>query len=194
MKILGLTGSIAMGKSTIADMFRRQGLPVHDADAIAHNVIEPGGTGFFAIQAEFPECIVAGRVDRGLLGAIVFNDADKRQQLEAIIHPLVKTDRINWLQKQRKSGAGLVVFDIPLLYESGADGECDAVAVAHAPAWLQRRRALHRPNMTQAKLDAILARQMDNGAKYRRADFIIPTHYGKMVSRWYVRRIIKAMI
>lgn len=191
MMVLGLTGSIAMGKSTIAAMFRAAGIAVHDADAAVHQLMQPDGAAFAAIADAFPEAISDGAIDRQALGQAVFGQPEARRRLEAILHPLVRAHRQNWLRQH--DGAEIVVFDIPLLYETGSEQDCDAVVVVSTSSYQQRRRALARPGMTSAKLDAILSAQLDDAEKRLRADFIIPTCYGKTASRWHVSRILNQL-
>ena len=193
MIVLGLTGSIAMGKTTVAEIFRGEGVPVHDSDAAVHRLMEPGGAGFGLVGDAFPDCVSGGRINREALGDAVFGDADSRRQLEDILHPLVRADRNEWLGARRAEGAPLVVLDIPLLFETGSEVDCDAVAVVSASARQQRRRVMARPGMTPEKLRGILEAQMDDAEKRGRADFVVPTGYGETASRWHVRRIIKTL-
>ncbi|MCA8906419.1 MAG: dephospho-CoA kinase [Rhodospirillaceae bacterium] len=193
MKIVGLTGSIAMGKSTAAAMLRRLGVPVHDADATVHRLMGPGGAALPAIAEAFPGAVVGGRVDRTVLGAQVFGDAAALARLEAILHPLVHGETHTWLRRQALAGRPLVVLDIPLLFEAGRDRVCDAVLVVSAPARVQRQRMLARPGMTEDRLDAVLSRQLGDGEKRRRADFVIPTGLGKGVTFRAIQRILEAL-
>ena len=165
MRILGLTGSIGMGKSTAVAMFRRLGVPVHDADAAVHGLMAPRGACFDAVAAAFPDAVADGAVDRGRLGAAVFADAAAKRRLEAILHPAVRAETKRFLQSLARRQAALAVLDIPLLYETGAEHRCDAVAVVTAPEWLQRRRVLARPGMTLEKFDGIRAAQVPDGEK-----------------------------
>ena len=190
MKILGLTGSIAMGKSTAAAMLIGLGVPVHDADAAVHRLMGPGGAALPPIAAAFPGCVGDAGVDRSALGQQVFGDRARLTRLEAILHPLVRAETRTWLACQARRRVPIVVLDIPLLYEAGRQAACDAVAVVSAPAWLQRQRVLRRPGMTDAKLAAILARQVPDAVKRRRADFVIPTGLGKAVTQ----RALSAML
>ena len=146
MIIIGLTGSIAMGKSTIAAMFENEGVPVHDADAAVHRLLAPDGSGFAPVTAAF-EGIVGGdgRIDRQALGRAVFGNDDKRHQLEAILHPLVKQDRQAWLEEKRTENADIAVLDIPLLFETGGAEDCDQVVVVSASPQQQERRAWRAP-------------------------------------------------
>ncbi|HLI20303.1 MAG TPA: dephospho-CoA kinase [Stellaceae bacterium] len=182
MKILGLTGSVGMGKSTAAAMFKRMGVPVYDADAAVHRMMRRGGSAVAAIAAAFPGVERNGAVDRAALGQRVFGDEAAMRRLEAIIHPRVREDERAWLATMRRRKAKLVVMDVPLLFESGRDKRYDATLVVTAPAFLQRARVLARPNMTPAKFAAILARQMPDEEKRRRADFIVPSGLGRAVT------------
>ena len=194
MIIIGLTGSIAMGKSTIAAMFENEGVPVHDADAAVHRLLAPDGSGFAPVTAAF-EGIVGGdgRIDRQALGRAVFGNDDKRRQLEAILHPLVKQDRQAWLEEKRTENADIAVLDIPLLFETGGAEDCDQVVVVSASPQQQERRAMARPGMTAEKFAAILKAQMPDQEKRVRADHVIPTSFGETASRWYVRRLINQL-
>ena len=171
--ILGLTGSIGMGKSTVAEMFRAAGVPVWDADAAVHRLYAPGGAGVAAIAAIRPRAVVDGGVSRPALKAWIAGDAGALARIEAAIHPLVAADRAGFLARARAEGAALVVLDIPLLFEGGAERDMDAVLVVTAPAKVQRARVLARPGMTEADLDRLLARQMPDAEKRARADFVI---------------------
>ena len=180
MIILGLTGSIGMGKSTAAAMLRRLGVPVHDADAVVHALFAPGGRAVPAVRAAFPDVVGAdGAVDRKALGAQVFGDDAALRRLEAIVHPLVRAAEREFLARQRRRRARLVVLDIPLLFETHGERHCDLVAVVSAPAFLQAARVLARPGMTRERLNAVLTKQMPDGEKRRRADLVIPTGLGK---------------
>jgi dephospho-CoA kinase len=178
MRILGLTGSIAMGKSTAARMLRRLGLPVHDADACVHRLFAAGGRAAGPISQAFPGVVESGAVDRDLLGKRVFGDPQALRKLEAIVHPLVRDERDRFLAMHRRRGTKMVVLDVPLLFEGGGERVCDAVVVVSAPRFLQRRRALARSGMTSGKLDTILARQMPDSVKRCRADIVIATGLG----------------
>ncbi|PIW26030.1 MAG: dephospho-CoA kinase [Rhodospirillales bacterium CG15_BIG_FIL_POST_REV_8_21_14_020_66_15] len=179
MFILGLTGSIGMGKSTAAAQLRFLGLPVHDADAAVHALMAPGGAAVAAVGAAFPGVVGDGAVDRRALGAQVFDDDAALQRLEAILHPLVRESEHRFLAACARRRADLVVLDIPLLFETGGDARCDAVLVVHCRAALQRRRVLARPGMTEARFRAILARQVPARQKVRLADFAVNTGIGK---------------
>jgi dephospho-CoA kinase len=188
--VLGLTGSIAMGKTTAANMFRRLGVPVWDADAVVHGLLARGGQAVAPIAAAFPQVLRDGAIDRFVLGARVFADAAALKRLETIIHPLVHADRQRFLGRAGRARIRLVVLDVPLLFETGGEAACDAVAVVSAPAILQRQRLRQRAGLTGVRIDAILARQMTDQEKRRRADFIIPTGLG----RAYSMRVIGAMV
>ena len=173
MITLGLTGSIGMGKSTVASMFEDLGVPVFDADATVHRLQGEGGRLVAAIEAMFPDTTGPKGVDRTLLGEAVLADPRALKQLEALVHPAVGEERAAFLAEHQE--APLVVFDVPLLFETGGEKRVDKVVVVSAPAGIQRARVLARPGMTEAKLDAILARQMPDAEKRARADFVIPT-------------------
>ena len=190
MKILGLTGSIGMGKSTAAAMFRHLGVPVHDADAATHELMAPDGLAFDPIAKAFPDVIHDGRIDRQALGKIAFADPAVLKKLETILHPLVRAAEIRFLAKQQRLGRKMVVLDIPLLYETAGEKRCDRVSVVSAPGFIQRQRVLSREGMTDAKFSAILSKQMSDIEKRKRADFIIPTGLGRAVTFQYVQGII----
>lgn len=178
MMVLGLTGSIGMGKSTAARQLRRLGFAVHDADAAVHALLAPGGAAVPAIDAAFPGVVKNGAVDRAALGAVVFNDPAALRRLEKIIHPLVRRAEHRFLARARRQRRRLVVLDIPLLFETGGETRCDAVAVVSAPSAVQARRVLARPGMTSERLASIRRSQMADRDKCRRADFVIPTGHG----------------
>ena len=182
MKILGLTGSVGMGKSTAAAMLRRMGVPVYDADAAVHRMMGPGGIAVARVEAAFPGVTKNGAVDRRALGRRVFGDDAAMMRLEAIIHPLVRQDEARFLNDMRRRRAKLVVMDVPLLFESGRHRRYDATMVVTAPEFLQRARVLKRPGMTAATLAAIKARQMPDAEKRRRADFVIPSGLGRALT------------
>lgn len=190
MIILGLTGSIAMGKTTCGRLFEHLGAPVHEADAAVHRLIGPGGAAAEPVEAAFPGVTRNGAVDRAELGRRVFGDAPALARLESILHPLVRADAEAFLERCRRQGRILVVLNIPLLFETGSEGRCDAVAVVSAPPFIQRQRVLARPGMTPERLAAVLARQMPDAEKRRRADYIIPSGLGKALTF----RVIKAIV
>ncbi|NQW11907.1 MAG: dephospho-CoA kinase [Alphaproteobacteria bacterium] len=179
MIVLGLTGSIGMGKSTAAGMLRRLGLPVHDADATVHRLMERGGAAVAPIAAVFPDVVMDGRVDRPLLGARVFEDPPALARLEAIVHPLIGWETMTFLARCRRCRARLVVLDVPLLLEGRGHERCDLVTVISAPRFIQRQRVLGRAGMTESRLRAILAKQMPDAEKRRRADVVIHSGLGR---------------
>ncbi|MCC6887122.1 MAG: dephospho-CoA kinase [Hyphomicrobiales bacterium] len=189
MFVLGLTGSVAMGKSVTARFFAEAGVPVHDADAVVHQLYE--GAAAPLIEAAFPGTTVNGRVDRVKLGRRVMNDLAALRRLEAIVHPLVEAAEQEFLEQAQAQGAPVAVLDIPLLFEIGGDRRVDAVVVATAPPEVQRARALERPGMTDERLQAMLARQMPDSEKRRRADFIVDTSRGFDEARAQVQAILR---
>jgi dephospho-CoA kinase len=188
MFVLGLTGSIGMGKSTTAKLFAEEGVPVHDSDAAVHRLYE--GEAVAAIEQAFPGTTVDGRVDRGRLAARVVGDAAALRRLEGIVHPRVRRSEDAFLAAATARGEAVVVLDIPLLYETGADKRVDAVVVVSAPAEVQRARVLARPGMTAERLDALLAQQLPDAEKRRRADFIVDSGQGVEHARAQVRDIL----
>jgi len=191
MFILGLTGSLGMGKTTTAGFFAEAGVPVHDADAVVHRLYE--GEAVAAIEAAFPGTTAAGKVDRVKLAARVLDHPAALQRLEAIVHPLVREAEARFLAEARARGAEVVVLDIPLLLETASDQRVDAVVVVTAPRESQRQRVLERPGMTQDKLDALLARQMADSDKRRHADFVVDTSRGFEAARAQVKEILRAV-
>jgi dephospho-CoA kinase len=191
MRVLCLTGSIAMGKSTIAALFRHEGVPVFDADAEVHRLMGKGGAAVAAVATRFPGSLRGDAIDRRALGALVLDRRRELRALEAILHPLVGKARQAFIARARRQGRRLVVLDIPLLLETGGHRECDAVIVVSAPHRTQRRRILSRPGMTAAKMEAILARQMADARKRRHADHLIMTHRSLPETRAEVRRVIR---
>ncbi|WP_332683760.1 dephospho-CoA kinase [Bosea sp. (in: a-proteobacteria)] len=189
--LLGMTGSIGMGKSTTAAMFRAEGVPVHDADQAVHRLY--GGAAAPAIEAAFPGVVVDDAVDRTRLSAAVIGRPEALARLEEIIHPLVRAEEQAFLAQCRKDGAEVAVLDIPLLFETGGETRCDAVVVVTAPAEVQRARVLARPGMALEKLEAILARQMPDAQKRRRAHFLVDTSRGLLAARRQVRSILVAV-
>lgn len=190
MIVLGLTGSIGMGKSVTARFFAEAGVPVHDADAAVHRLYE--GEAVAAIEAAFPGATAAGKVDRRKLGERVLGDRDALARLESIVHPLVREAERRFLAAAAEKGAPLVVLDIPLLFETGGDARVDAVVVVSAPQELQRARVLARPDMTEAKLDAILSKQTPDSEKRARAHFVVDSSHGFDSARAQVRGILRA--
>ena len=191
MFIIGLTGSVGMGKSTTARLFAEQGVPVHDADAVVHRLYE--GEAVAAIEAAFPGATTRGKVDRSRLSALVLDDPSALKRLEAIVHPLVQAAEQELLAQAQARGEKVAVLDIPLLFETGGDRRVDAVVVASAPAEMQQARVLARPGMTWEKLEAILRKQMPDVEKRRRADFVVDTSHGIDDARAQVRAILDAV-
>jgi dephospho-CoA kinase len=191
MFILGLTGSLGMGKSTTARFFAEEGVPVHDADAVVHRLYD--GEAAPAIEAAFPGTTAGGKVDRTRLAARVLGDGAALARLEAIVHPLVQDAERRLIAEAKARGEKVAVLDIPLLFESGADQRVDAVVVVSAPPDVQRARVLERPGMTVEKLEAILARQMPDAEKRARADFVVDTSQGFDAARAQVRAILAAV-
>jgi len=188
MFVLGLTGSLGMGKSTTARFFAEEGVPLHDADAAVHRLYEGEATPL--IEAAFPGTTSGGRVDRDKLAKKVLGDSAAIKRLETIIHPLVGRAEAQFLDEAARKDAAVVVLDIPLLFETGADRRCDAVVVVSAPADVQRARAFERPGMTEEKFQAILAKQMPDAEKRARADFVVDTSKGLDAARVQVREIL----
>ena len=189
--ILGLTGSIGMGKSTTAALFQARGIPVHDADATVHALYR--GRAVPLIAAAFPEVVRDGAVDRPSLSAAVLGKSEPMARLESIIHPLVREEEEAFLCRCGAAGQGLAVLDVPLLLETGGEGRCDAVLVVSAPPDVQRARVLARAGMTPERLDAILARQMPDAQKRARAHFIVDTSRGVMAASRQVGSILAAL-
>ncbi|MBI3453032.1 MAG: dephospho-CoA kinase [Rhodospirillales bacterium] len=193
MVILGVTGSIGMGKSTAAAILRRLGVPVHEADADIHRLLGPGGAALPAVSAAFPGVVKNGAVDRQKLGARVFGDPAALVRLEDILHPMVRRITDGFLRRHARRRAHLVGLDIPLLFETGGERRCDAVVVLSASGFLQRQRVLRRPGMTAEKLARIAAHQMSDVDKRRRADFVVRTGIGKRPTLRKLRRIVKLL-
>jgi dephospho-CoA kinase len=191
MFVLGLTGSIGMGKSTTAAMFRAEGIEVHDSDAVVHALYTGGAAA--VIEAAFPGTVRDGVVDRGLLGAKVLDDPAALARLEAIVHPLVAESRAAFLTEAAKKGEQIVVLDIPLLFETGLDRDVDAVVLGTAPETVQRERVSRRPGMTPEHLAVILERQMRDAEKRARAHFIIDTSGDLAATKRQVRGILRAL-
>jgi dephospho-CoA kinase len=188
--IIGLTGSIAMGKSTTAAMLRQAGVPVFDADATVHLLTRPGGPAIAPIAKRFPATVKRGTLDRKALGALVFKNPKALKTLEAILHPLVVKTRIDWFGQQMRARRRIVVLDIPLLFETKGERRANEIWVVSAPAFVQRQRAMARPGMTAERLAGVLARQMPDAIKRRRADVVLPTGIGRHET---LRRVKKAL-
>ena len=189
--ILGLTGSIGMGKSTTAAMFRRHGVPVHDADAAVHQLYR--GEAADLIEAVFPGTTGEGGVDRQKLGAAVLGKPEAMHRLEAIVHPLVRREEERFLASCRQAGAPLAVLDIPLLFETGGDGRCDAVLVVTADADIQKARVMARPGMTEERFAMIHVKQTPDAEKRRRAHFLVDTGRGFAAAEAQVASIVRAL-
>ena len=192
MRILGLTGSIGMGKSTTAKLFIEAGVPVYDADAAVHKVYE--GEAAPAIEAAFPGTTVDGKVDRAKLSAKVVHDQAAIKQLEQIVHPMLGASRKKFLEEAERSGAPVVVMDIPLLFETGGEKRVDAVVVVSTDPATQRERILARGTMTSEALDGILARQLPDAEKRKRADFVVDTSHGLDPVRTAIRDILAEVV
>jgi dephospho-CoA kinase len=188
MIVLGLTGSIGMGKSTTAKLFEEAGVPVYDADATVHQIYE--GEAAPVIEAAFPGTTVDGKVDRTKLSARVVHDPAAMKQLEALVHPMLRAHHQTFLDSAERSGAPVAVVDVPLLFETGGEKRVDAVVVVTTSPEIQRERILARDNMTAEKLDYILARQMPDAEKRKRADFIVDTSHGLDPVRSRIRDIL----
>lgn len=191
MIVLGLTGSIGMGKSTAARFLRDLGVPVYDADAAVHQVFAAKGAAVGPVGAAFPGVVVDGAVDRPSLSRHVVGDAAALARLEAIVHPIVRGLQDHFLQTMALRRARVAVLDIPLLFETGGEIRCDAVVVVSAPAFIQRQRVLARADMSEEKFAAILARQMPDSEKRRRADFVVPTNRNMRATRRALARIVR---
>jgi dephospho-CoA kinase len=189
--VLCLTGSLGMGKSTAAKFFAECGVPVHDSDAAVHALYE--GEAVLLIERAFPGSTSDGKVDRAVLARMVLNDQAALTRLEAIIHPLVTASRDKFLAEAQARGAPVVVVDIPLLFETAAQSRCDAVVVVSAPAEMQRARAFDRPGMTEEKFAALLAKQMPDAEKRRRADFVVDSSRGFDQTRAQIRDILRSV-
>jgi dephospho-CoA kinase len=190
MKVIGLTGSIGMGKSTTAAMFREAGIPVYDADAAVHDLYDEGGAAVGPVGEAFPGVVKDGRVDREELRKRVLGQPDELKRLNAIVHPLVGHDRIGFFEAAKQAGADMVVLDIPLLFETGGHANVQAVVVVSAPPEMQRERVLARPGMTPERLDAILEQQMADAEKRARAHYVVDTGRGLDAAREQVTAVI----
>jgi dephospho-CoA kinase len=191
--ILGLTGSIGMGKSTAAAMLRQLCVPVHDADASVHRLMSHGGAAVGFVEAAFPGTALEGAIDRKELGRRAFADRAELTRLESILHPMVREQERIFLRTCRARGYPIAVLDIPLLYETGGEKRCDAVIVVTAPKFLQDQRVLKRPGMSRDRLNGILRQQMPDAEKRKRADFVVPTGLGKRASRVALSHILQKL-
>ena len=188
--VLGLTGSIGMGKSATAGIFRRLGVPVHDADAAVHRLYR--GRAAPLVDKAFPGTVIDGAVDRGRLGAAVLGDPARMRELEAIVHPLVREEEEAFLERA-SALARIAVLDIPLLFETGGEARCDAALVVTAPAPVQRERVLARPGMSEEKFQSILSKQMPDAEKRARAHFLVDTSRGFISAEAQVRSILACL-
>ncbi len=193
MRVLGLTGSIGMGKSAAARALRRLGVPVHDADATVHRLVGPGGGAVAAVARAFPGVVADGAVDRAALGRQVFDNPPALARLEAILHPLVQRSEQRFLRGASARRVPVAVLDIPLLFETNGERRCDAVLVVSAPRFVQEARVLRRKGMTAARLLAVRARQMPDAEKRRRADFVVPTGLDKRATLRRLAGIVRVM-
>ncbi len=189
--ILGLTGSIGMGKSTTAGFFREAGAPLHDSDAVVHRLYD--GEAVAAVEAAFPGVAVDGRIDRTRLSGKLVGNPDAIKRLESIVHPLVRAVTQRFIEEQAARGARVIVLDIPLLFETGGEKNVDAVVVVSAPAGVQRERVLRRAGMTAERLDALLARQMSDAEKRARAHFVVDSSRSFDSARAQVHGILRAI-
>lgn len=191
MIVIGLTGSIGMGKSNAASMLRRLGLPVHDADAAVHRLLGPEGRAVKRVAAAFPQALSGNRIDRKRLGDLVFGDTPALRRLESILHPLVRESSRAFLMQAARRRAPIVVLDIPLLFESGIESSVDAVIVVTAPPAIQRQRVMRRTGMTAEKFRSILARQVPDSEKRRRATYVVQTggHLGQTLRQ--LQRVVR---
>ena len=194
MIIIGLTGSIGMGKTTVAGILKKLGYPVYSADEAVHHVLKKGGKAVKAVAKIFPESLKRGAIDRKILGKIVFGQPRKLRQLEKIIHPLLRDIERKFLQKARKKKAPAAILEIPLLFETGADKRCDITLCVTAPAAVQRARVLARKGMTKEKLKAILARQMSNKEKCAKADYVVPTGTSRRDTEKFLRKLFDELL
>ena len=191
MMILGLTGSIGMGKSTAADTFRRRGVPVHDADKTVHELLAKNGEAAPRIKDLFPDAVKKGTLDRELIAKRVFDDAQALARIEEILHPMVRRREQAFLGRAARQGRPLVVLDIPLLFETGGEVRCDAVVTVSAPKFIQEQRVLKRQGMTRERFDTILARQIPDAEKRHRADFVVLTGLGRDFSLRQILNLVR---
>ena len=190
MIVLGVTGSIAMGKSTVTAMLSHLNNPIHDADKTVHDLLNVNGKAYNEVVKNFPGSVEGYRVNRIKLGREVFGDPEKLEQLENILHPLVREARDKFIRRQSRRRSRLIILDVPLLYETGGNNHCDKILVVSAPYFIQRQRALARQGMTQRKFHDILKQQMPDHEKRKRANFIVPTGLGKA----YTYRVLKRLM
>lgn len=193
MIVLGLTGSVGMGKSTAAAMLRQMRVPVHDADAAVHALLASGGAGVAPVAAAFPGVRRHGAIDRAALARIVFADPAALRRLERILHPLVRQADERFRRRMRGRRERLIVVDVPLLFETGGEKRCHAVMVVSAPAFLQHARVMARPGMSEERWRAMLAKQMPDVEKRRRADYVVPTGLGRAVTWRRIAAIVREL-
>ncbi|MGE0753582.1 MAG: dephospho-CoA kinase [Alphaproteobacteria bacterium] len=191
MKIIGLTGSIGMGKTTIANLFAQQGAEIFNADAVVHHLLDQNAAIIDEVRDMFPEAVKKGQVDRKKLGEIVFSDTGKRKRLEELLHPPVFEEQDRFLLQKKREGAALVVLEIPLLFETGSDAICDITVVVSAPEEIQKERVMQRSGMDEDKFYAIIDSQMSDAQKRKLADYIVETDKGMEHSRTQVQQIIE---
>jgi dephospho-CoA kinase len=191
MIILGLTGSIGMGKSVAADNFRRLGIAVHDADQAVHDMMDEDGEATGIIGEMFPAAVRRGAIDRQRIAQEVFNDAKALARIEKVLHPLVRRREKMFLRQSARLGRGIVILDVPLLFETGGEKRCDGVIAVSAPSFVQRQRVLGRPGMTPERLKSILARQVPDAEKRKRSDFVVLTGLGRDFSLLQIRKIVR---
>lgn len=198
MIVLGVTGSIGMGKSTVSNMLKDMGIPVHDADATVHRLLAAGGAGVAPVAAVFPQALAKDAdgkdvIDRAVLGKIVFADPAQKKVLEQILHPMVQADSAAFKAEMAQKGHKLIVFDIPLLYETGGEKRVDAVLVVTAPADVQKARVMARPGMTEERFNHVLSQQIPDADKRARADYIVTTDAGMEDTREQLKKIVDTL-
>ncbi|WP_199899237.1 dephospho-CoA kinase [Sneathiella glossodoripedis] len=193
IKIIGLTGSIGMGKSTVGVMFREEGIPVYNADAEVHKFYQVGGQAVEPISKLFPEAVIDGRVDRPTLSKLVLGDDSAIKKLEAIVHPMVGAHRAEFLQKAEQDGHDMVILDVPLIFETGGEKNFHKIVVVSAPAQMQRDRVLVRDDMSAEKFESILARQVPDAQKRELADYVIDTGLPMEETRKQVQDLIREL-
>ncbi len=193
IKLLGLTGSIGMGKSTVGKMFEKEGIPIYNVDAEIHKLYQPGGAAVAPIEEAFPEAIIDGRVDRPTLSKLVLGDDAAIKRLEHIVHPLVGLDRSNFISDAEQNGHTFVLLDVPLIFETGGEKNFDTIIVVSAPKDIQRARVLARDDMTEEKFEAILARQTPDAIKREKADFVIDTNCSEEETYIQVQNLVRKL-
>eukprot|EP01026_Neomeris_dumetosa_P066126 TRINITY_DN63811_c0_g1_i4.p2 TRINITY_DN63811_c0_g1~~TRINITY_DN63811_c0_g1_i4.p2 ORF type:complete len:201 (-),score=28.39 TRINITY_DN63811_c0_g1_i4:123-725(-) len=194
MFLLGLTGSIGMGKSSVGEMFKKQGIEVVEADEVVHRLYQKGGRAVYKIQQLFPSAISEGAVDRQELSKCVVGNGSEMKKLEQIVHPLVIEEREKIIQDAKERGLRLLILDIPLLFETKMENDFDGILVVSAPSDVQRQRVLQRPGMTEEKFEYILKRQMSDEEKREKADFVIDTSLSQEQTEDLVRTLIKELL